>query len=182
MHRHLLDRSCAIFYLFPGNFEAQPLDRFRGRHSGLDGEDACEITSAHASAFSQSFYTEALTQSLPHPRDQRRKSAGGAIEVEQRRELRLPGGPAVIDYHLLRGPFGNVFPQCIAAELAGADTAQEIQLQIEYAPAPPFNAGAPETAPRAIVERVREQYAAAVGRRRAAVKIAADRLLEAIGL
>jgi len=76
---------------------------------------------------------------------------------------------------------GIDFALSIAAELAGADTAQEIQLQIEYAPAPPFNAGTPETAPRAIVERVREQYAAAVGQRRAAVKIAADRLL-AIGL
>ena len=119
MHRHLLDRSSAIFYLFPGNFEAQPLDRFSGRHSGLDGEDTCEITSAHASAFSQSFYTEALAQSLSRPRDQRRKSAGGAIEVEQRRELRLPGGPAVIDNHLLRGPFGNGLPQIISHHCQG---------------------------------------------------------------
>jgi len=31
--------------------------------------------------------------------------------------------------------------------LAGPETAQAIQLQIEYAPAPPFDAGSPETAP-----------------------------------
>lgn len=35
----------------------------------------------------------------------------------------------------------------LAAKLVGDDTAQAIQLGIEYAPNPPFNAGSPATAP-----------------------------------
>ena len=71
---------------------------------------------------------------------------------------------------------GIDFALSIAAELIGADTAQEIQLQIEYAPAPPFNAGTPETAPLHILTNVSQRYAGSSERRRAAVKIAAARL------
>lgn len=44
----------------------------------------------------------------------------------------------------------------IAAEVAGPDVAQTIQLTLEYAPAPPFNAGRPETAPPHILAAVRK--------------------------
>ncbi len=44
----------------------------------------------------------------------------------------------------------------LAAELRGDEAAQEIQLQMAYAPEPPFNAGTPETAPAAIVARARQ--------------------------
>jgi len=71
---------------------------------------------------------------------------------------------------------GIDFALSIAAELIGADTAQEIQLQIEYAPAPPFNAGTPETAPLHILSNVSQRYVGSSERRRAAVKIAAARL------
>ena len=43
----------------------------------------------------------------------------------------------------------------VAAELAGEDFAQTIQLAIEYAPAPPFNAGRPETAPPQVLEQAK---------------------------
>ncbi len=43
----------------------------------------------------------------------------------------------------------------LAELLAGADTAQAIQLGIEYDPQPPFDAGSPEKAPSEIVERLR---------------------------
>ena len=43
----------------------------------------------------------------------------------------------------------------LAAELRGDAAAQKIQLQIAYAPEPPFNAGTPETAPQAIVAQAR---------------------------
>lgn len=43
----------------------------------------------------------------------------------------------------------------LAAEIAGEKVAQAIQLGIEYDPQPPFDAGSPRTAPRAIVEAVR---------------------------
>jgi cyclohexyl-isocyanide hydratase len=68
---------------------------------------------------------------------------------------------------------GIDFALSVAAELAGPEIAQMIQLQIEYAPAPPFNAGTPETAPPHILARVREQISASVERRRAAVNAAA---------
>lgn len=42
----------------------------------------------------------------------------------------------------------------VVAELAGDDVAQQIQLQIEYDPAPPFNAGSPDVAPPEVVERL----------------------------
>jgi cyclohexyl-isocyanide hydratase len=64
----------------------------------------------------------------------------------------------------------------VVAELAGPETAQAIQLQIEYAPAPPFDAGVPETAPPAILARVRERLAGMAAQRRGAVEEAAARL------
>ena len=39
----------------------------------------------------------------------------------------------------------------VAARVAGADVAQSIQLMIEYAPQPPFDAGSPRTAPEHVV-------------------------------
>jgi cyclohexyl-isocyanide hydratase len=58
----------------------------------------------------------------------------------------------------------------IAAEIAGEDAAKMIQLSIEYAPAPPFDAGRPETAPPEIVAAVRTRFAAFAEARRKAVE------------
>ena len=71
---------------------------------------------------------------------------------------------------------GIDFALAVVAELAGVETAQAIQLQIEYAPAPPFDAGVPETAPPAILERVRGRMSAIARARRQAVETAAARL------
>jgi cyclohexyl-isocyanide hydratase len=73
---------------------------------------------------------------------------------------------------------GIDFALTVVAELAGAETAQAIQLQIEYAPAPPFDAGVPETAPPAILERVRGRMTAIAAARRQAVEAAAVRLAQ----
>ena len=43
----------------------------------------------------------------------------------------------------------------LAAELLDRERAEAIQLHLEYAPAPPFTAGSPETAPAEAVARVR---------------------------
>ena len=43
----------------------------------------------------------------------------------------------------------------LAAELRGDEVAQTIQLQMVYAPEPPFDSGTPETAPSAILEQAR---------------------------
>jgi cyclohexyl-isocyanide hydratase len=71
---------------------------------------------------------------------------------------------------------GIDFALTVVAELAGAETAQAIQLGIEYTPDPPFDAGSPETAPPAILGRVRERYAAAAPERQRKVDEAAARL------
>jgi cyclohexyl-isocyanide hydratase len=47
---------------------------------------------------------------------------------------------------------GIDFALTVATELAGPMAAQLIQLLLEYAPAPPFNAGRPETAPPEVFE------------------------------
>jgi cyclohexyl-isocyanide hydratase len=72
---------------------------------------------------------------------------------------------------------GIDFALSVVAELAGKETAQAIQLQIEYAPEPPFDAGRPETAPPEIVARMRERSGAAAVRE--AVDAAVTRLAAA---
>lgn len=48
----------------------------------------------------------------------------------------------------------------LAARLAGKDIAQGIQLALEYDPQPPFSAGHPSLAPKAVYERVRVELKA----------------------
>jgi cyclohexyl-isocyanide hydratase len=64
----------------------------------------------------------------------------------------------------------------LLAEIAGEDYAQSVQLSIEYAPAPPFNAGRPETAPAHIFAATVKRYDAVRPARDAAVQQAAARL------
>lgn len=53
----------------------------------------------------------------------------------------------------------------LAAELRGDEAAQAIQLQMAYAPEPPFNAGTPETAPAAILAQARQSVRDVTARR-----------------
>ena len=48
---------------------------------------------------------------------------------------------------------GIDFALTVLAEIWGEETAQLIQLSLEYAPAPPFDAGSPKRAPAAVRER-----------------------------
>jgi cyclohexyl-isocyanide hydratase len=54
---------------------------------------------------------------------------------------------------------GIDFALTLAAILEGEQVAREIQLQIEYDPAPPFNSGSPKTAAPAILEAVKARLA-----------------------
>ena len=58
----------------------------------------------------------------------------------------------------------------IAAEVAGVEAAQAIQLMLEYAPEPPFQSGRPEIAPPAIVAAVKERLAAFAAARAEAIR------------
>ena len=53
---------------------------------------------------------------------------------------------------------GIDFALAVAAEIAGSDVAQRIQLSIEYDPAPPFSSGSPDSAPPPIRDRVAPFY------------------------
>jgi cyclohexyl-isocyanide hydratase len=50
---------------------------------------------------------------------------------------------------------GMDFGLQLAAMLRGETIAQQIQLHLEYSPAPPFQSGSPATAPKAVVDTVR---------------------------
>ena len=64
----------------------------------------------------------------------------------------------------------------LIAELRGEAMAQTVQLGLEYAPAPPFDAGRPETAPAEILEAYEAWVAPAMVERRRIVAEAAARL------
>ena len=53
---------------------------------------------------------------------------------------------------------GIDFALTVAAELADAETAQRIQLSIEYDPAPPFKAGHPDRAPAAVRDAMANRF------------------------
>jgi cyclohexyl-isocyanide hydratase len=90
-------------------------------------------------------------------------------------------GRVVRDGNLFTGggvTAGIDFALTVAAEIAGPEAAQALQLHIEYAPAPPFDAGTPQTAPAAVLEeakrrasRMRAEREALIGR--VAAKLAA---------
>jgi cyclohexyl-isocyanide hydratase len=73
----------------------------------------------------------------------------GAIPVSER---------VVIDGNIVTGAgvaSGIDFALTLAAILDSEQVAREIQLEIEYDPAPPFNSGSPTTAPRDMVEKLK---------------------------
>ncbi len=77
----------------------------------------------------------------------------GAIPVSEK---------VVIDGNIVTGAgvtSGIDFALTLAAILEGEQTAREIQLGIEYDPAPPFNSGSPKTAAREMVEKLRARLA-----------------------
>jgi cyclohexyl-isocyanide hydratase len=71
---------------------------------------------------------------------------------------------------------GLDFALVVAAELGGEALAQRLQLEIEYAAAPPYKAGRPETAPPEIVAEVRALLAERLPERMAQAKAAAARM------
>ncbi|SDT49265.1 isonitrile hydratase [Pseudomonas prosekii] len=94
----------------------------------------------------------------------------GAVPVNER---------VVRDGNLLTGggiTAGIDFALTLAAELFDEDTAQVIQLQLEYAPAPPFQAGSPDTAPHTVVQEAQRRAAPSYQQRKAITERAAARL------
>jgi len=101
------------------------------------------------------------------------------------RELLAQAGVLVVNERVVRD--GNLitgggvtagidFALTLAAELVGPEQAQAIQLAIEYAPSPPFNAGRPELAPPAVLEQVKARSTPLAIERKAALEAALARL------
>jgi cyclohexyl-isocyanide hydratase len=94
----------------------------------------------------------------------------GAIPVHAR---------VVRDGNLMSGggvTAGIDFALTLIAELAGREVAEAIELSLEYAPAPPFEAGSPETAPAAVVEALRKRMAPILEERGRLAEAAARKL------
>lgn len=88
-------------------------------------------------------------------------SAFGATPVRER---------VVVDRNRITGggvTAGLDFALTLAAQLLGPDHAQAIQLQTEYDPAPPFDAGSPARAPASVVDWVTGRSQPALAERRA---------------
>ncbi len=93
----------------------------------------------------------------------------GAIPVSQR---------VVIDRNRITGggvTAGLDFSLAVVAKLCGREIAQEIQLMLEYDPAPPFSGGSPATAPETIVQRVENTRRSIQEARRAIARRASAR-------
>jgi transcriptional regulator GlxA family with amidase domain len=89
-----------------------------------------------------------------------RPATGHWLAMDELRRLgaRPTGQRVVFDGKIVTGAgvsAGIDMALALAERIAGADVAQAIQLGIEYDPQPPFDAGAPEKAPAAIVELLR---------------------------
>ncbi len=94
----------------------------------------------------------------------------GAIPVAER---------IVIDGNIITGggvTAGIDFSLAVVAEIGGRELAEAIQLEVEYDPHPPLDAGSPERAPPALVAQVKRANAAARERRQAEVDRAAAAL------
>jgi cyclohexyl-isocyanide hydratase len=71
---------------------------------------------------------------------------------------------------------GIDFALTLVSMLIDQPTAQAIQLRLEYNPAPPFNAGSPDTAPAEVVAMIKQRIAPHQARRTEAVARAAAKL------
>ncbi len=71
---------------------------------------------------------------------------------------------------------GIDFALTLVSIMVDRQTAEAIQLRLEYNPAPPFNSGSPDTAPPEILALMKERIAPAQARRTEAIHRAAARL------
>jgi len=88
-------------------------------------------------------------------------------------------GRVVRDGNIITGggvTAGIDFAFVVLAELAGEGYAMAVQLGLEYAPAPPFNCGRPETAPPEILAAYNRRLGDLPAKRMAAAREAARRL------
>ena len=76
---------------------------------------------------------------------------------------------------------GIDFALTVVAEIFGRDTAEALQLRYEYSPAPPFETGRPEDAPRELVASVRQSSSKSEASLRAAIDKALGATVSRVG-
>lgn len=164
--------GCDLLF-FPGGFAATEVIN-----------DAAFMAQANRLASGARYLTSVCTGSLILAAMGRLKGRRAACHWAWRDMLALFGAipdPArvVRDGDIITGggvTAGLDFALTLAAELAGPAVAQAIQLQLEYAPAPPFDAGRPETAPPEILAAVTQRLQAILPARLSQARAAAARL------
>ena len=166
-----IDRCDLLF--FPGGFATTEVIN-----------DAAFMTEANRLTSGARYLTSVCTGSLILAATGRLRARRAACHWAWRDQLALFGAipdPARVarDGDIITGggvTAGIDFALTVAAELAGDDFAQALQLNLEYAPSPPFNAGRPESAPPEILARVRKNMEAIMPKRLAQAQAAAARL------
>jgi cyclohexyl-isocyanide hydratase len=73
---------------------------------------------------------------------------------------------------------GIDFALTLVSIMVDRRTAEAIQLRLEYNPAPPFNAGSPETAPPEVLAIIKERIAPTMQRRIENYRRAAERITQ----
>ena len=170
-----IDRCDLLF--FPGGFAATEVIN-----------DAAFMAEATRLAKSAKYLTSVCTGSLVLAATGQIHGRRAACHWAWRDMLTLFGvrpdpGRVVRDGPVITGggvTAGIDFAFTVAAELAGDAFAQELQLGLEYAPAPPFQSGRPETAPPEVLAEVMKHMDAILPVRLAQAKAAAARLQSAV--
>lgn len=88
-------------------------------------------------------------------------------------------GRVVKDGNIITGggvTAGMDFALVVIAEMVGEDLARAIQLRLEYSPEPPFHSGSPETAPKAVRDKVAQKLSQQVTEKSPVLECAARHL------
>jgi putative intracellular protease/amidase len=171
--RRLADIERADLICLPGGFSATDA-----------ANDAALIEQVQRLAVGATYLTSVCTGSLILGAAGLLKGKRAACHWAWRDMLPLFGaipdeGRVVRDGNIITGggvTAGIDFALTVAAELAGETFAQALQLNLEYAPEPPFNAGRPETAPPEILALVNKRMEGLLPKRLADAQRAAARL------
>jgi cyclohexyl-isocyanide hydratase len=159
--------------LVPGGLAATEamLDRAYMAEIGRLGAGACYLTSVCTGSL--------ILAAAGFLRGKRAACHWASRDLLERLGAVVDEGRVVRDGNIITGggvTAGIDFAFTLLAELAGESVAQSVQLGLEYAPAPPFNAGRPELAPREVLAAYQARIAPLAARRLAQVAEALERL------
>jgi hypothetical protein len=95
---HLFDGTAVTGERAAGRLGAQTFDSFRRAHSRFCQKGPGKIARTHAGIFGQRRYAVPFTKIAAHMIQEAREAPMCALHPQQRRELRLSAGPAVVNH------------------------------------------------------------------------------------